>query len=199
MINGNNHRGPRELRKAVMVPRPSEEAELRAYSHGLSVRLNQHIAKHHDFQQVYKAVAHALLFRAQFAGVPTEELVGFLRTRIHHHLGPGGSKLGMSPELKQRLETGAGMPVWPNEQDRAKINRALKLIYAETDKCPVYVQIRIYWHLLMQHAESLGMTHESILLRLEVLDRLQRAEGRPERYIPDEPPAWYRHQQEAKR
>lgn len=144
-----------------------------------------------------KALAHALCYRAQLGGVPASELVGFMRSVVAKYI-PHGSQLTMGAKARTRLEGGAGMPVWPNERDRERINVILAAMYRTAAKVPPTLQISIYWDMLMRNAEPMGMTHEALIMRLEVLDRLQRADGSPQASIPKKKPAWARAAEEAK-
>lgn len=180
------------LTDAIRRPSVQEQREVEAYYRRLGKRLNLAVGgKPERFALVYKAIAHALLFRAQFHAIPTDELVAFLRSLIPLY-APGGGKLQMGPELRERLETTVGMPQWPSPADRKAINKFLTIIYKGTDRCPVPLQIRIFWHMLMKNAEVIGLTHEAVLKRLEVLDRFNRTEPIAHRYIPSEPPTWAR-------
>lgn len=144
-----------------------------------------------------KALAHAVCYRAQLGGVPTSELVGFMRSVVKAYI-PHGSQLAVGPKARAALEDGAGMPVWPNEHDRERINVILAAMYRTAAKVPPTLQISIYWDMLMRNAESMGMTHEALIMRLEVLDRLQRADGPPKASIPKKMPAWARAAKEAR-
>lgn len=182
------------------IERPTAQAmrETQQQYQALAKVLQRHARGHEGFKRTYKAVAHALLYRTQFHGIPTAELLELLRSLLSFYL-PKGSKLGMHDDLRTKLENTAGLPQWPDEPERKAINAALADLYRETNSLPVALQVRMYWHILMVNAENLGMTHEAVFRRLEVLDRFQRAEGAPQRYIPSEPPAWVRHMQEQKR
>lgn len=166
-----------------------EKEELRRaykrFAHATAI----HAKGHEGFVRTFKAVAHALLYYAQRHAIPSTELVQFLKERTPDYL-PHGSQLHMQDELKQKLETGAGFPQWPEAPERAAINRALTDIYHSISTLPVGMQIAVLYSALMRNAERLGMTHGAVLLRLEVLDRLQRHEGPANRYIPDKPPSW---------
>lgn len=136
-----------------------------------------------------KALSHALLYSAQRAGIPTSELVGFLRTAVERYTR-AGSRLTMSDELKSRLEQSAGMPQWLSEPDRNRINAVLATIYKTSENHAAQLQMSIYWDLLMRNAEPCGMTHEALIVRLEILDRVQREDGPPSRLYPSKKPAW---------
>lgn len=183
------HRAPTE-RVASALTQPTQEVrrELERYRMALAATLKP--ANHEESVRCFQAIAHALLYRAQVHGVTPTELHQFLTSLTRFYL-PKGSQLGMDPGLRKRLESSAGWPEWPPKKAREQINRYLTAIYRVTGAAPVSMQIRVYYHLLMANAERMGMTHEAVLRRLEVLDRLQREEGSPERFVPDKPPSWH--------
>lgn len=181
--------GRSQIGPALTQPTRQEQREISHYHVLLGKKLAAFTKGHDAAKEVYKAIAHALLYRAQYHGIPTADLLGFLRALIPQYL-PKGSQLNMAPELRERLEKSAGMPQWPSDVERERINAVLGIIYKETQNVPVYVQVRIYWHLLMVNAEPMGMTHPAVLLRLEVLDRMQRADGAPHKLMPSTPPIW---------
>jgi hypothetical protein len=185
------HRAPTErVASALTQPTEAVRKELERYRMALAAAMKPRT--HEESVRCFQAIAHALLYRAQVHGVTPTELHQFLSSLTRFYL-PHGSQLGMDPQLRKRLENGAGFPEWPPKAARAQINRYLTAIYRVTATAPVSMQIRVYWHLLMVNAERMGMTHEAVLRRLEVLDRLQREEGSPERFVPDKPPSWYEH------
>ena len=182
--------GRGKIGDGLQIPKATALRELNAARNRLAMALDKGArASHQAKTMTMKALSHALLYRAQQSGLPTSELVGFLRSAVARYL-PQGSKLIMADELKSRLEQGAGMPQWLSAPDRVRINAILAIIYKNAESVPAQLQVSIYWDLLMRNAESVGMTHEALIARLEILDRLQRADGAPSRLYPEEKPGW---------
>lgn len=174
----------------LQIPKATSLRELNAARNRLAEALNKDARESHEAKTMaMKALSHALLYRAQQSGIPTSELVGFLRSAVERWI-PNGSQLTMGAEVKSRLEKGAGMPTWLSAPDRIRINTVLATIYKTTESVPVPLQVSVYWDLLMRNAESIGMTHEALIARLEILDRVQREDGPPSRGYPDKKPGW---------
>lgn len=184
--------GRGKIGDGLKIPKEMELRELNAARNRLAMALDPQARTSHEAKTMaMKALSHALLYCAQRGGIPTTELVGFLRAAVSRWL-PNGSRLTMSGELKSRLEQRSGMPQWLSADDRVRINAVLATIYKNTENVPATLQMSLYWDLLMRNAESIGLTHEALIARLEILDRLQRADGAPTRLYPDVKPSWAR-------
>ena len=174
---------------ALRTVTPTEMIEMQKLAHQVGRALQPWTKDHTGLQTAYKAVAHALLYRARRAMIPAPELLGFMRDAVKPYVSGG---LQLSDKTREQLESGAGMPVWESRHKRRAMDACLRVLYQTTDSFSAPAQIRLYWHLLMANAERLGMTHEAVFRRLEVLDTMQRAEGPPMPYTPKEPPSWAR-------
>lgn len=172
---------------ALRAITPVEMAELQKLAHEVGKALQPWTANHEGMKTAYKAVAHALLFRARRAMIPAPELLGFLREAVNAY-NPGA--LQMSDKARKLLEDSAGMPVWESRDKRRAQDACLRVLYKATDSFSAPAQIRLYWHLLMANAGRLGMTHEAVFRRLEILDTMQRAEGPATPYTPKTMPSW---------
>lgn len=174
-----------KISHAIRPPSATERAEANRHWKRLAKLLQGQ-----DFNRCLKVLAHALLYRAQFHGVPSAELVAFLRSIVSNYLANGQSTLHMSDEARAKLEgpESTVLPQWPTRAERRSIDRLLGRVYRSTDSLAVGLQLRVFFHGLMLMAEPAGMTHEALLIRLEVLDRMSRAHGPASRYLPRQMP-----------
>lgn len=185
--------GRGKIGDGIKLPKGTVAAELRRRHGELGRALAPLATDHKTKTDVIKALAHAVLYLGQRAGLPPGELVAFMRSAVTAYTAHG-SGLAISPKARARLENGPAMPVWPDDPTRRAINRALEVIYRHVSGATAPMGLATCWDMLMRNTESIGLTHEALIVRLEVLDRVQRAEGAPEQYLGDQPPSWAREQ-----
>ena len=138
-------------------------------------------ARHADRSRLFKAVAHAICFRAQFAGMSADELSDLL----HERKVQAQASLTMSDKLKTRLLGELGLKR-VTEHERQQINRLLSVIYRATADVPTDMVLGIFARFLKANSAQVGIPVEVVLQRLENLDALQRFAGAPKRYIPED-------------
>ena len=138
-------------------------------------------ALHEDRARLFKAVAHALCFRAQLAGVSADALSDLL----HDRKAQPTASLSMTDKLKKRLLGELGLKR-VTEHERQQINRVLSTIYRATDAVPPDMVLGIFARFLKQNCVQVGVPIDVTLQRLENLDALQRFSGPPKRFIPEE-------------
>jgi hypothetical protein len=136
---------------------------------------------HFDKTQLYQAVAHALCFRAQFAGVSQAELSDL----IHDRKAQASASISMSAKALSKLEARLGL-VRSTEHERKAINRVLSILYKATDDVPTEIVLALFAKFCKTHAPQIGLPVDVALTRIENLDALTRFAGSPKRYIPED-------------
>jgi hypothetical protein len=138
-------------------------------------------ALHADRSRLFKAIAHALCYRAQFAGMSAAELSDLL----HERKAQSTASLSMSDKLKARLLGELGLKR-VTEYERKQINKLLHVIYHATNDVETDVALGIFARFLKVNSAQVGIPVDVVLTRLENLDALQRFAGGPKRYIPED-------------
>ncbi len=164
--------------REVLAARKALNAKLKAAQ---AVRGLNMAAQHTDKTVLYKAVAHALCYRAQFSGVSQVELSDLLHDRQHATNGT----LSLSAALHKKIEGRLGL-ARTSEPERKAINKLLGVIYQATDDVPTSVMLEIFIRFMKVNAPQIGLPVDVAVTRIENLDALTRFAGTPKRYIPED-------------
>jgi hypothetical protein len=149
----------------------------RVMAHGAPLDVDR---AHQRRTRIFKAVAHALLYTAQDAGISHCELFAVLQGRPAEkpgraiaHVWPtrAMARLGL-----ERLE----------EQERVRINVLLRMLYSAIGDTRAIVVVDLFGRFVLENAAVIGLARAVALQRLENLDLLQRASGLPRAFIPVE-------------
>lgn len=167
------------MRSEEQIARDALNARMRAdrAQQGLTLA-EQHV----DRIVLYHAAVHALLFRAQFAGVSHEQLVAQLEGITE----ASRAALMVSDKLKTVLQLQLGLKRL-EEAQRKRVNATLaRSLYPILNDVQVEVALSLLIRFVKRHAAGIGLPLEVVMQRIGNLDALQRFAGPAQRYVPKE-------------